>query len=97
MTENPKTLEPEPGVAKSWVISEDRKTYTFTLREDAKWSNGDPVKASDFVYSYRRILNQELAAQYGYMVQALKTGSFLILARNARVACGCSLRTGRPK
>jgi oligopeptide transport system substrate-binding protein len=74
MTEDPKTLEPRPGVAKSWVISEDRLTYTFTLREDAKWSNGDPVKASDFVYSYRRILNQELGAQYGYMVQALKNG-----------------------
>ena len=74
MTENPKTLEPEPGVAESWVISEDRETYTFTLRKDAKWSNGDQVKAGDFVYSYRRILNQELAAQYGYMVQALKNG-----------------------
>ena len=87
MAEHPETLEPVPGVAESWEISEDRKTYTFTLREDAKWSNGDDVKASDFVYSYRRILNQELGAQYGYMVQALKNGKLF----NAGKKCSSGL------
>ena len=67
MSEHPKTLEPQPGVAESWAISKDRKTYTFTLRKNAKWSNGDTVTAHDFVYSYRRMLNQELAAQYAYI------------------------------
>ena len=68
MTENPKTLEPEPGVAKSWVISEDRKTYTFTLREDAKWSNGDSVTAEDFVWSWNRVLTPSLGSQYTDML-----------------------------
>tara|TARA_B110000438_G_scaffold78251_1_gene78439 strand:+ start:1329 stop:3128 length:1800 start_codon:yes stop_codon:yes gene_type:complete len=74
MSEHPKTLEPQPGVAESWAISKDRKTYTFTLRKNAKWSNGDPVTAQDFVYSYRRMLNQELAAQYAYMLHVFKNG-----------------------
>ncbi len=53
-----------PGVAEKWAVSDEGKTYTFTLRPDAKWSNGDPVTASDFVYSYRRILNPETGAKY---------------------------------
>ena len=39
-----------PGVAESWQVSEDGTTYTFSLRADAKWSNGDPVTAGDFVF-----------------------------------------------
>ncbi|MTI18878.1 peptide ABC transporter substrate-binding protein [Rhodobacteraceae bacterium RKSG542] len=53
-----------PGVAESWNVSEDGKVYTFKLREDAKWSNGDPVVAGDFVYSLRRILMPETGAKY---------------------------------
>lgn len=52
-----------PGMAESWTISPDGKVYTFKLR-DAKWSNGDPVKAQDFVFSYRRIMNPETGAKY---------------------------------
>ena len=48
-----------PGVAESWEISDDGTVYTFRLREDARWSNGDPVTASDFVFSLRRILTPE--------------------------------------
>lgn len=51
------------GMAESWTISPDGKVYTFKLR-DAKWSNGDPVKAQDFVFSYRRIMNPETGAKY---------------------------------
>lgn len=54
---NAKTLEPEPGVADSWAISEDGLTITFKLNPDAKWSNGDPVTAEDFVWSWRRSLH----------------------------------------
>ncbi|WP_210484761.1 peptide ABC transporter substrate-binding protein [Microvirga antarctica] len=56
--------EAVPGQAEKWEISDDGKTYRFTLRDGIKWSNGDPVKASDFVYSYRRIMNPETGAKY---------------------------------
>ena len=58
------TLKPIPGVASSWTISEDGKRYIFHLNPDAKWSNGDPITANDFVYSFKRILSPELASQY---------------------------------
>jgi oligopeptide transport system substrate-binding protein len=61
-----------PGVAESWEISDDGLTYTFKLREDAKWSNGDQVKASDFVFAYQRIQNPETAAPYANMLYPIK-------------------------
>jgi oligopeptide transport system substrate-binding protein len=57
-----------PGVAESWEVSDDGLTYTFKLRADAKWSNGDTVKASDFVFAYQRIQNPETAAPYANML-----------------------------
>tara|TARA_B100001093_G_C26858689_1_gene1028772 strand:- start:3513 stop:5195 length:1683 start_codon:yes stop_codon:yes gene_type:complete len=72
VSENPKTLKPEPGVAESWFVSEDRKTYLFYFRKDARWQNGDLVTADDFVYSYRRILNPNLGSQYASMLHVLK-------------------------
>jgi len=54
---DPKTLDAVPGVASSWSVSDDGLTWTFKLRDDAKWSNGKPVAASDFVRSWKR-LNQ---------------------------------------
>lgn len=59
---DPKTLAPLPGVAERWDISPDQKTYTFYLRQNAKWSNGDPVTAADFVFAYKRALTPTLAA-----------------------------------
>lgn len=53
-----------PGVASSWDESDDGLTWTFHLRPEAKWSNGDPVRASDFVYAWRRLLLPESAADY---------------------------------
>jgi len=53
-----------PGVAKSWDVSDDGLTYTFHLREDDKWSNGDPVTANDFVYSMRRLVDPATASDY---------------------------------
>ena len=72
VSEDPKTLKPVPGVAEKWDISEDGLIYTFHLRKNAKWSNGDSVTAHDFVYSYKRILNPELASQYASMLHGLK-------------------------
>lgn len=54
------------GVAERWETSPDGLLYTFHLRADARWSNGDPVTAEDFVRSYRRMLAPELAAEYAY-------------------------------
>ena len=52
---NPKTLEAIPSVAEKWTASEDFKTWTFYLRKDAKWSNGERVTAQDFVSSWKRL------------------------------------------
>lgn len=68
VAKNPQTLEPEPAVAERWEIGEDGKTYTFYLRSDARWSNGDPVTAEDFVWSWRRALLPALGNQYAYML-----------------------------
>jgi oligopeptide transport system substrate-binding protein len=57
-----------PGVAEKWDISPDGLVYTFHLRANAKWSNGDPVTADDFVQSYRRMVTPALAAEYSYML-----------------------------
>lgn len=62
----------EPGIATSSTVSKDGKTYTFNLRKNAKWSNGDPVTAQDFVYSWRRTLNPKTASQYGYLFSGIK-------------------------
>lgn len=67
VSEDPKTLAPVPGVAKSWDISEDGKVYTFHLR-DANWSNGDPVTAEDFELSFKRALMPKLANEYAQML-----------------------------
>lgn len=61
-----------PGVAESWEESDDGLTYTFTLREDASWSNGDPVTAEDFVYSLRRIMNPATGAKYANILYPIK-------------------------
>ncbi len=77
-TEDPAAI-PVPGVAKSWTISEDGKTYTFKLRESV-WSDGTPLTAHDFVFSMRRILLPETAAEYASLLyiiegsEAINTG-----------------------
>lgn len=68
VAEDPVDLQPVPGVAERWDISEDGKLYTFHLRRNAKWSNGDPVTTKDFVESYRRILTPALASDVAYML-----------------------------
>ncbi|MFT3781138.1 MAG: peptide ABC transporter substrate-binding protein [Nibricoccus sp.] len=66
VTSDPITQLPRPGVAERWEISPDGLVYTFFLRADAKWSNGEVITASDFVRSYQRILNPKLGAEYAY-------------------------------
>lgn len=69
---NAETLKPEPGVAERWDISEDLLTYTFHLRKDAKWSDGSPVTAHDFIYSMRRFLDPRTGAEYSYQAWYVK-------------------------
>ncbi|WP_242229742.1 peptide ABC transporter substrate-binding protein [Bacillus cereus group sp. BfR-BA-01329] len=64
--------QPIPAVAKSFKRSEDGKKYTFDLRKDAKWSNGDNVTANDFIFAWKRAINHETASQYAYMLFYLK-------------------------
>ena len=61
------TLEPRPGVAESWDISDDGRVYTFYLRKNARWSNGDPHNAHDYVWSWWRALQPALGNLYAYM------------------------------
>ena len=58
------TLEPRPGMAERWEISPDGLTYTFHLRPDLRWSNGEPLTTADFLYSFRRALAPALASEY---------------------------------
>ena len=62
-----KTLEPRPGVAESWDISADGRVYTFYLRKNARWSNGDTHNAHDYVWSWWRALQPALGNLYAYM------------------------------
>ncbi|MFZ2100347.1 MAG: peptide ABC transporter substrate-binding protein, partial [Oricola sp.] len=61
-----------PGVAESWTISDDGLVYTFKLRSDAKWSNGDPVVAGDFAFSLQRIMNPETGAKYANILYSIR-------------------------
>ena len=71
---------PEPGVAESWSSRDNHAVWTFRLREDARWSNGDPVTAQDFAYSYERMLHPSFPGEYSQMLyvlanaEAYKTG-----------------------
>lgn len=62
----------QPGIAESWNMSEDGITYTFNIRKDAKWSNGDPLTANDFIYSWKRVLTPEVAAYYPELFYCIK-------------------------
>ncbi|MCU9613408.1 peptide ABC transporter substrate-binding protein [Caldibacillus lycopersici] len=64
--------EPTPGIATDFETSEDGLTWTFTLRQDAKWSNGDPVTAKDFVFAWQRAVNPDTGSEYGpYMMSGV--------------------------
>ncbi|MDV7694673.1 peptide ABC transporter substrate-binding protein [Pediococcus parvulus] len=60
------------ALATKTVVSKDKKTYTFTLRKNAKWSNGDKVTAKDFVYSWQRTVNPKTASEYAYLFSGIK-------------------------
>src|SRR3954464_11976510 len=62
---DPQTLAPIPGEASSVDLSPDKRVYTFHLRPDAKWNNGDPVTSADYLFAWRRML--ESPGEYTYL------------------------------
>ncbi len=74
VSKNTKTLAIEPGVAERWEVSDDGLVYTFHLRDNAKWSNGDKVVANDFVQSWLRGLMPALANEYVSSMFVVKNG-----------------------
>src|SRR5882724_10184331 len=66
------TSKPLPGTADHWEISADGTVYTFHLRPEARWSNGDTVTARDFAYAFQRMLTPALGSEYSYMLWVIK-------------------------
>ncbi|MCC2657098.1 MAG: oligopeptide transporter periplasmic oligopeptide-binding protein [Panacagrimonas sp.] len=67
-----------PGVAESWNVSDDLLTYTFRLRENARWSNGDPVTADDFVAGLRRSVDPSTGSHYAQMLAPIENAVAVI-------------------
>ncbi len=70
-----------PGVARSWEVSADGKTWIFHLRPTARWSNGDPVTAADFVYAWRREVDPKTAAEYAAALAPLVNATAIATGR----------------
>jgi oligopeptide transport system substrate-binding protein len=71
-TDHPSEERVEPGAAERWQTNEGLNVWTFFLRRNGKWSNGDPVTAHDFVFAYRRMLLPKLGSQYAEMLYLIK-------------------------
>ncbi len=69
---HPKTLEPIPAIAERWDINNDSSEFVFHLRKNARWSNGDPITAHDFVFTMRRALSPELASRNAYLAYYIR-------------------------
>lgn len=69
-----KSVSIAPGVATEWTESEDGLTWTFKLRQDAKWSDGTPLTAKDFVYTWQRVYDPATASDYEWMVDGMIVG-----------------------
>jgi len=82
---DPKTLKSVPCVAERWDVSPDGRTYTFYLRRDSRWTTGEPVTAHDFVWSWKRVLRPETAADYVYLMFVIEN------AERYHAGLACSL------
>ena len=85
LDENDKAI---PGVAESYDVSDDSLVYTFHLREDAKWSDGEPVTAKDFEYAWVRALTKETAAEYAYQLYYIKNAEKFLNGEATREELG---------
>ncbi len=69
---HPKTMGPDPALAERWEPNNDSSEFKFYLRKNGRWSNGDPITAQDFVYSFRRALAKETASRNAYLAYYIK-------------------------
>jgi ABC-type oligopeptide transport system substrate-binding subunit len=83
-----------PGAAESWSVSGDGLTYVFNLR-DAQWSNGDPVRAGDFVFSFRRLLDPATGAEYANLYYPLKNAQAINQGKASPDTLGVRARDDR--
>jgi oligopeptide transport system substrate-binding protein len=70
----------QPGVAESWEVSTDGRQYTFRIRDDAVWSNGDPVTASEFVTSFHRAMSPDSLSAYSYLLEPILNSQAVMTA-----------------
>jgi oligopeptide transport system substrate-binding protein len=85
-----KDASPAPGVAKEWSVSTDGKTYTFKLRDAARWSNGDRVVAADFVAGLRRLVDPQTASQYAQIIDTVVNAGDIIVGKKPAESLGVS-------
>ena len=76
-----KNSKVENALATKTEVSKDGKTWHFTLRKNTKWSNGDPVTAKDFVYSWRRTVDPKTASQYAYLFSGVKNADAVVAGK----------------
>jgi oligopeptide transport system substrate-binding protein len=79
-----------PGAAEHWTVSQDGRRYTFTLRRAARWSNGDPLVADDFVAAWRRLVDPATASQYALMLEPVLNAAALVAGKVPVDALGVS-------
>jgi ABC-type oligopeptide transport system substrate-binding subunit len=70
-----------PGAAESWTVSDDGRSYTFTLRAKARWSNGDRLVAEDFAFAFRRLVDPKTASQYALMLEPVANAADIVAGR----------------
>jgi oligopeptide transport system substrate-binding protein len=85
-----KTAAVVPGIATDWNVSPDGKTYKFNLRSSARWSNGDPVIAADFVAGLRRLVDPATASSYAQVVDVITNASDIVAGRKPPESLGVS-------
>ncbi len=84
------TNKPIPGMASSWDISDDGKTYTFHLRPSLKFSDGTPITANDFVYTYKRLVDPRTASAYNFLLDGVVNGDDIIKGAKPSSSLGVS-------
>jgi len=77
-----------PGAAESWSVADGGLRYTFRLRPDARWSNGEPVTAADFAFGWRRLVDPRTASQYAALLEPVQNAAAIALGRQAPATLG---------
>ena len=80
--------QPISGLADKWQISSDGKTYTFHLRSNLKFSDGSPLKASDFVYAWQRLVDPQTGSAYSFLLKDVVNGAKIIAGKLPATALG---------